>query len=153
MSDTTGFLKVEEWYREKIKLENKYPGCSITKENVPLSNWGSNGYFECDVVIKDGKKIIEVQCLSCSSAKTANGKNAIGKFHKIKADALMLTGIRCKRKMLAFTEKSMYEKILKEKKNGRFPIELELEFVDVDDPRIKELIRKTSETSSKEITK
>ena len=151
MSDTTGFLKVEEWYREK--LANEKPNCHISKEKVPLSNWGNKGYFECDVVIKRGNKIVEVQCLSCSSAKTVNGNGGAGKLHKIKDDALMLTGIKCRKKVLAFTEKSMYNRILKEKESGRFPNTIDLTLVNVDDSKIRELIKKTSEMSSKEIVK
>lgn len=100
MADTTGFLKVEEWYREK--LSDKYPGYEISKEKVPLLNWGNKGYFECDVVIKKGNNIIEVQCLSCSKAKTSSGKASTGSIRKIKADALMLTGIKCKKKDSCF---------------------------------------------------
>jgi len=151
MANTTNFLKVEEWYRKK--LSDEYPEYNISKENVPLSNWGCNGYFECDVVVKKGKSIVEVQCLSCSKAKTASGNGGAGKLHKIQADALMLTGIKCKRKTLAFTEKSMYNRILKEKGNGRLPNSIDLVLVDVDDKSIRELIKKTSENSSKELMK
>ena len=151
MADTTGFLKVEKWYREKLATER--PDCHVSKEKVPLSNWGDKGYFECDVVIKKGKSIIEVQCLSCSGAKTASGKNASGKILKIKADALMLTGIKSKKKILAFTEKSMYNKILSEKENGRFPKEIELQLVKIDKPEIRKIIKNANETSSKEILK
>ena len=151
MANTINFLKVEEWYREK--LSDKYPGYEISKEKVPLLNWGNKGYFECDVVIKKGNNIIEVQCLSCSSAKTVNGNGGAGKLHKIKDDALMLTGIKCKKKVLAFTEKSMYNRVLKEKENGRFPNTIELLLVNVDNSEIRRLIKNTSEMSSKEIVK
>lgn len=151
MADTRDFLKVEKWYREKLAKEN--PNYHISKEKVPLSNWGDKGYFECDVVIRNEKTIVEVQCLSCSGAKTANGKNGSGKLLKIKADALMLTGIKCKRKVLAFTEKSMYSKVLSEKENGRLPKEIELFLVDIDNLEIKKLIKKANENSSKEILK
>lgn len=151
MADTRDFLKVEKWYREKLAKEN--PNYHISKEKVPLSNWGDKGYFECDVVIRNEKTIVEVQCLSCSGAKTANGNGGAGKLHKIKDDALMLMGIKCKKKVLAFTEKSMYNRVLKEKENGRFPNTIELLLVNVDNLEIRRLIKKTSEISSKEIAK
>lgn len=151
MADTRDFLKVEKWYREKLAKEKI--DCHISKEKVPLLNWGNKGYFECDVVIKKGNDIVEVQCLSCSSAKTVNGNGGAGKLHKIKDDALMLTGIKCKKKVLAFTEKSMYNRVLKEKENGRFPNTIELLLVNVDNSEIRRLIKNTSEISSKEIVK
>ncbi|MBR3544306.1 MAG: hypothetical protein IKN82_11530 [Treponema sp.] len=149
MANTTNFLKVEEWYRKK--LSDKYPKYDISKENVPLSNWGSNGYFECDVVVKEGGKIIEVQCLSCSKAKTSSGKASTGSIRKIKADALMLTGIKCKKKILAFTEESMYDRFCQEKENGRFPNAIELLLVNVDDKKIRKTINKAAKESSKEM--
>ena len=38
----------------------------------------------------------------------------------------MLSGINCKKKSLVFLGKTMYEKVVKEQQNGRFPKDIEL---------------------------
>lgn len=112
---------------------------------------GEKGFFECDVVIKKDGKLLEVQCLSCSEYKTKNGKNGSGKLLKIKADALMLSGINCKKKSLVFLGITMYEKVVKEQQNGRFPKDIELKLINLCNKEILEKIKKTSEVCSSEM--
>ena len=80
-----------------------------------------------------------------------NGKNGSGKLLKIKADALMLSGINCKKKSLVFLGKTMYEKVVKEQQNGRFPKDIELKLINLCNKEILEKIKKTSEVCSSEM--
>lgn len=151
MANTSFFLEFENIYRKELISQNEYKGCEISKEKVQLSQWGKKGFFECDVVIKKDGKLLEVQCLSCSEYKTKNGKNGNGKLLKIKADALMLSGINCKKKSLVFLGKTMYEKVVKEQQNGRFPKDIELKLINLCNKEIFEKIKKTSEVCSSEM--
>lgn len=150
MANTSYFLEIEEKYRKKLSTKSEYKGCEVLKEKVPLSNWGNSGFFECDVVIKKEGKIIEVQCLSCSEYKTKNGKAGSGKVLKIKADALMLSGVKCKKKTLIFLGKTMYEKIKKEQQGGRFPKDIELKLITCNKDELRE-IEKIREDCSSEL--
>jgi hypothetical protein len=116
---------VEEWYRNTIRKRN--PNARVEKENIPLE-WG--GLFECDVVVKSKNKILEIHCFSTSEYKTDNGKAGSGKLFKIKADALMLSSISCPIKILAFTGRTMYDKVWQEQENGRFPFDIKIEYVE-----------------------
>ncbi len=151
MANTSYFLEIEEKYRKQLANQEEYKGCKILKEKVQLSNWGNKGLFECDVVIKKDRKIIEVQCLSCSEYKTKNGKTGSGKLLKIKADALMLSGIKCEKKSLIFLGKTMYEKIAKEQQNGRFPKDIKLKLITCNKDELKEIERIRDECSSEMI--
>jgi hypothetical protein len=127
MADTTRIKKIiEKWYISKIQQKNK--NLVVLKEKVKLK-WG--GYFECDVVVKSKNRVLEVHCLSVSEYNTTTGKGGSGKLNKIKADALMLLGIDSPKKILAFTGKSMYDKIYTEVNNGRFPKEIILNLIDI----------------------
>jgi hypothetical protein len=122
MANTTKIKTVvEQWYRKQIG--NSHKDCVITQEAVELT-WG--GSFECDAVVKQNGDIVEVRCLSVSGYKTRTGNPGSGKLLKIKADALMFMGIKCSKKVLDFTNKSLYEKVLSEQQNGRFPKEIML---------------------------
>ena len=136
---------IEDWYRGIVKRRN--PNAEVLKENIPLV-WG--GFFECDVVVKSKNKVIEVHCLSTSEYKTDSGKPGSGKLLKIKADALMLSGISCTIKILAFTGFTMYNKIWQEQENGRFPIDIKLEFIETSD-EIKEKINKIKDEAIEEM--
>lgn len=137
---------VEEWYRAVIGKRN--PNAAVEKENVPLE-WG--GSFECDAVIKMNNKIIEVHCLSTSEYKTDRGKPGSGKLFKIKSDALMLTGINCPIKILAFTGRTMYDKVWKEQEKGRFPFNIKAEYIET--PKdIQEKIDKIKAEAKDEMT-
>ena len=126
MANTTELKTiVEEWYRDTIKRRN--PNAKVEKENI-LLEWG--GMFECDVVVKSKNKLLEVHCFSTSEYITDNGKSGSGKLLKIKADALMLSGISCPIKILAFTGRTMYDKIWKEQENGRFPFDIKIEYIE-----------------------
>ena len=149
MADTSKISKVvEQWYLNIIQKERK--NYFVSKEKVQLT-WG--GVFEYDVVVKDKNgKIIELHCLSVGEAKTASGKGGSGKFNKIKSDTLMLLGADCKTRVLAFTGKTMYDKVKKEMENGRMPPNITLHFQDPKkDKEIYNIIKDIQKASSDEL--
>jgi hypothetical protein len=88
MADTTVQGKIELWIVEN-ELGQFFGGRTFSKRKVPLK-WG--GAFEFDAVSADGRVVV---CVSTSCCRTASGRNAIGKFHKLKADALYLLQTAC----------------------------------------------------------
>lgn len=114
MADTRVQHNVERWIVEH-ELQRVY-GKPFSKRRVPLT-WG--GSFEFDAVSADAKIIA---CVSTSCCQTASGRNAIGKFHKIKADALyLLHATATERLVLVFTDSGMLAHFEKERTHGRFP--------------------------------
>jgi hypothetical protein len=102
---------------------------SFTKRGIPLA-WG--GSFEFDAVSEDGKTIV---CVSTSCCRTATGKSASGKYNKIRSDALyLLNAIGGQRRILAFTDRSMFDHFTGEQERGRFPAPAEIELVYVEIP-------------------
>lgn len=124
MADTRIQHKVERWIVEN-ELSRLY-GRPFTKRKAPLS-WG--GSFEFDAVSADSLMIVSV---STSACRTASGKNAIGKFHKIKADALyLLHAVGVERRVLAFTDPGMLAHFERERDRGRFPPTTAIELLPV----------------------
>lgn len=114
MADTRVQRRVEEWIVER-ELPAIY-GASFSKRTLSLS-WG--GVFEFDAVSADGKI---VACISTSGCRTATGRNAVGKYHKIRADALyLLHAIHTTKLALPFTDPGMLAHFEKERARGRFP--------------------------------
>jgi hypothetical protein len=61
-------------------------------------------------------------CVSTSCCKTAGGRSAIGKYHKLKADALyLLHAGRAERRAMVFTDAAMLAHFERERARGRFP--------------------------------
>jgi hypothetical protein len=139
---------VETWYRETLQKTNPQYDFPLGRK-VKLV-WG--GDFECDAVLKLDNEIKEVHCLSTSDYKTITGKGGNGKVQKIKADALMLLGIQCSKKILAFTGNSMFVKIKQEQDSGRFPKEINLVFVDIqNNQELKDIINKVKKDAIEEM--
>lgn len=114
MADSKVQHKVERWIVEH-ELPKVY-GEPFAKRIVSLT-WG--GSFEFDAVSADAKV---VACVSTSCCRTASGKNAIGKFHKIKADTLYLLHANAtERLVLVFTDPGMVKHFEAERQRGRFP--------------------------------
>jgi hypothetical protein len=87
--------------------------------------WG--GEFEFDAVSADGAVVV---CVSTSCCKTASGRNAIGKYHKLKADALyLLHAVDAQRRGMVFTDAGMLAHFEKERSRGRFPPATVIELV------------------------
>jgi hypothetical protein len=89
------------------------------RERLYLS---SGGVFDFDAV--SGDKTVAVT-ISTSGARTATGKYAVGKMHKIRSDMFFLLLADVKRRIVILTEKDMYEQCLKEREAGRVPKEIE----------------------------
>lgn len=119
MADSLAQREVEAWIVAH-ELPRRY-GAKFSKKRMPLT-WG--GEFECDAVSRDGQTIV---CISTSCCKTASGRSAVGKFHKIKADALYLTNIKAGRRILVFTDAGMHDHFVRERSRGRFPTEETIE--------------------------
>ncbi len=150
MANTEAYKKqVETWFLNE--LIGAYPKNTLSKGKVKL-NWG--GEFEYDIVIKNDAHDIEaVYCLSCSNYKTSSGKGGSGKLLKIKADAMMMLGTDVEKKVLAFTGKSMYDKIKSEQEKGRFPLDITLEYIDLQirNNVLFDLVERTMDEASSEI--
>ena len=148
MADSTDIKKyIETWYREQLQKKN--PNCVVLQEKVKLK-WG--GFFECDAVVKSGNKIKEIHCLSISEYKTFSKNYGSGKLNKIRADALMLLGINCQKKVLAFTGKTMYDKINNDCKVGRFPNDIDILYIDLNkNKKLLKLISNIVNNSIKEL--
>ena len=122
MANTKIQHEVEDWILTGY-LPDKYQ-CSFEGRKVKLT-WG--GFFNFDAVSKDGKIVGNI---STSSAKTAGGKQAIGKYHKLKADILYLLAARnAAKRLLIFTEKEMRDHFASEQNSGRLPSNIELVLV------------------------
>ena len=140
---------IEEWFRRKLRI--KYNGYKVEKDKVNL-NWG--GKFEYDAVVKNGNTLYAVYCLSCSEYITSGNNPGAGKFRKIQSDVLMMVGTNCSNKILAFTGKTMYEKVKKEQENGRMPSDIKLEYFDLsqEDQSYSTLIQSLSADCVAEVT-
>lgn len=120
MADTSVQHKAEAWVIEH-GLPKLFPGISFAGKKLKLT-WG--GAFAFDAVSNDGTMVIAI---STSAARTATGKLATAKFQKLKTDALYLLHLENEaRRLMAFTEESMYEYFKKSVATGRFPPEIEL---------------------------
>lgn len=136
MANTTKLKNdVEKWYLQTLIVDKENE--NIKKEVVDLI-WG--GKFEFDAVIREENEIVEVYCLSTSKYNT-------GQLHKIKDDALMLTGVRHSiKKVIAFTDLSLYKRVKEEQLKGRFPIEVDLILIE---NLPKEIIKTIAEIKEK----
>jgi hypothetical protein len=128
MADTSVQGKVERWIVEN-DLPRRFEDRTFTKRRVPLT-WG--GLFECDAVSTDGEVVV---CVSTSCCRTARDRPAIGKFHKLKADAFyLLHTTDAKRRVMVFTDEGMLEHFTRERSRGRFPPANQIELVLVNLP-------------------
>lgn len=120
MADTSIQMEVEAWV-VAVALPAVYHQ-AFSKGVVPLV-W--NGTFELDAVSQD--RTI-VACVSTSVVRTGGKKLAIGKVQKIKADTLyLLNAAGVRRRVLVFSDVGMLRHFEKERQNGRFPPEPDIE--------------------------
>jgi hypothetical protein len=123
MADTSVQGTVERWIVEN-ELPRLFDERSFSKRKVRLT-WG--GTFECDAVSADNQVVV---CISTSCCRTATGRPAIGKFHKLKADALyLLHTVDCTRRVMVFTDAGMLAHIERERARGRFPPPVSVELL------------------------
>ena len=117
MADTSVQLQVEDWVRREW-LPKKY-NQQFRPERLRLS---AGGVFDFDAVSSDNTIVANI---STSSGITSGGKNPSGKIQKLRADMLFLLMINADKRLIVLTEKSMYDLCLKEKANGRVPLEVD----------------------------
>jgi hypothetical protein len=114
MADTQVQLQTESWV-----VKNQLPKMFsrvFSKARLKLS-WG--GEFEFDAVSDDSSI---VACVSTSSCRTAGGRPAVGKYHKIRSDVLyLLNAVVPTRRVLVFVDPEMVRHFETESSHGRFP--------------------------------
>lgn len=119
MSNTQAQKNAEQYIIRKY-LKPTYSQDFLEKP-IPLK-WG--GKFKPDAISEDGK-IAAV--ISTSRPRTASGKSASGKFHKMRSDALFLLNLKgVNTRLMIFTEKDMYDYFIGDQEHGRFPNGIEL---------------------------
>lgn len=120
MADTSVQHKAEEWVIAH-GLPELFPGLSFSGKKMKLA-WG--GVFAFDAVSSDEALVVSI---STSAALTATGKLATAKFQKLKTDALYLLHLETDaRRLMVFTEASMYAYFKNAVVAGRFPPNIEL---------------------------
>jgi hypothetical protein len=147
MADTTIQGKVERWIVEN-ELPRSFGGMPFSKRRVRLT-WG--GEFEFDAVSADGAVVASVTTSCC---KTVSGRNAIGKYHKLKADALyLLHAVDATRRAMVFTDAGMLAHFEKERSRGRFPPEGAIELISASLPDdLACELRKATRSASLEVS-
>ena len=123
MADTRVQLEVEDWIRREW-LPTKF-NQQFRRERLRLS---AGGVFDFDAVSSDNTIVANI---STSSGITSGGKNPSGKIQKLRADMLFLLMVKAEKRLIVLTEKGMYDLCLKEKSNGRVPLEIEFVLVEI----------------------
>jgi hypothetical protein len=120
MANTLMQQVAERWVVSST-LPGLFPGHEFTARRIDLT-WG--GQFAFDAVSEDQSIVV---CVSTSSAYTARQKHATAKVQKLKTDALYLLHVaNDARKVMVFTERSMFEHFQNCAVKGRFPQSIEL---------------------------
>ena len=120
MADTSVQHKAEAWIVAH-GMPIHFKGMSFTGRKMRLV-WG--GQFAFDAVSADGSIVASI---STSAARTATKKLATAKFQKLKTDALYLLNLEKEaRRVMVFTEESMFDYFKKAVTAGRFPPNIEL---------------------------
>lgn len=144
MANTKAQVMAEHWVVEEYlpkQFNQRFEG-----KLIPLL-WG--GKFRYDAVSEDGTIIANI---STSGAKTANGKQSIGKYHKIKSDTLYLIHANgATKRLLIFTEEDMQKHFIREKESGRFPPGVDLLYVPLPDT-LKNQVKIARFLASQEVT-
>ncbi len=104
---------VNEW------LPKQY-NCRFSETKLVMQK---RGEFKFDAVNKENSIVGNI---STSPAHTRGGKSASGKKSKLRADCLMLALVRASKKLMILTELCMYNFAVKEQKEGRLPLDIEL---------------------------
>lgn len=143
MADTRVQLEAEDWVRREW-LPNKF-NQQFRRERLRLS---SGGVFDFDAVSSDNMIVANI---STSSGITSGGKNPSGKIQKLRADMLFLLMVKAEKRLIVLTEKGMYDLCLKEKGNGRVPLEVEFVLVELPESLAKSL-QDAKSIASKEVS-
>ncbi len=120
MADTSAQHRAEEWVVSQF-LPKHFKAHTFVGRKLTLK-WG--GEFAFDAVSEDGKI---VGLVSTGASRTETGRPAIGKYLKLKADALYLLNVKGAMQLfMVFTEESMLKHFEKERQAGRFPPQIDL---------------------------
>src|ERR1700751_1458636 len=104
-------IEVEDWVRRNWMASHF--GMKFSRERLPLR---SGGVFDFDAVSEDRSVVATI---STSGAKTAGGKYAVGKMHKLRSDMLFLMMVQAKRRLVILTERNMCTQCEQEAAGGR----------------------------------
>jgi hypothetical protein len=146
MADTQVQLQAESWV-----VTNELPRMFsqvFSKAKLKLS-WG--GEFEFDAVSDDSRI---VACVSTSCCRTAGGRPAVGKYHKIRSDVLyLINAIGPTRRVLVFTDPEMVKHFEAESSHGRFPPadQIELRLAELSE-ELREALGKARKDASDEVS-
>ena len=124
-------------------LPEKY-GCVFSEGKVKMQG---RGHFAFDAVSENEAIIGNV---STASAFTHRGSVASGKKSKLRADCLMLALVSAKTKLMLLTEPDMAVFGLKEQKEGRLPLDVQIIHIELPQELKKQLL-KAREIASKEV--
>jgi hypothetical protein len=141
MANTGVQRDVERWVCHTW-LKRKYHR-EFSPQRVRLT---PGGVFQFDAVSEDQRV---AACISTSSAKTASGKHAAGKIHKIRSDMLFLLLARARHRVAVFTERDMLYFWRDERAHGRLPKNIELVSVTLPRP-LNQRLRRARRRSSQE---
>jgi len=139
MADTRMQLEVEDWVRRNWMPTHF--GAGFSRERLRLR---SGGVFDFDAVSEDRSIVATI---STSGAKTAGGKNAVGKILKLPSDMLFLTMVEAKRRVIVLTERDMCDQCERELAGGRVPKEIEFVCAAIPDEVRTRLIAARSKAS------
>jgi len=143
MADTRVQLEVEDYVRREWMLAQY--GQPFSRERVRLS---PGGVFDFDAVTADHSI---VAAISTSGARTATGKNAVGKFLKVRSDIYFLLLAEASRRILVLTERDMHEKCQREKESGRIPECIEFALAEIPQ-ELRERLQAARRKASNEVS-
>jgi hypothetical protein len=143
MADTRIQLEVEDWVRREW-LATHF-GQGFRADTLKLT---PGGVFDFDAVSDDSTVVVNI---STSGAKTARGKLGVGKLMKIRSDMLFLWLVPVERRILVLTESDMYDLCMREKENGRVPMEIEFLHAQIPD-ELRAKLEEAKEVASREVS-
>ena len=118
MANSQTQFDCEEWVREEWMAQRF--GQRFRRAHLPLPSGGVHSF---DAVSVDGS-IVAV--ISTSNARTAKGRNAVGKVNKIRSDLYFLHLAKPRRPLVILTEQDMYERCRADQRRGLIHKEIEL---------------------------
>jgi hypothetical protein len=123
MANTHTQIEIERWIR--TQWMPKYFNQEFMAQRLQLN---TGGHFDFDAVSEDGSIVANI---STSNAKTSGGKNGTAKYQKLRSDMLFLTMVNARQKFIILSEKDMFDLCMKERENGRVPIEIEFAYAEI----------------------
>ena len=136
-------IEVEDWVRRNWMPQQF--GQNFYRERLSLI---SGGVFDFDAVSEDHKIVATI---STSGSKTATGKHAVGKLHKIRSDMFFLLLVNAERRFVVLTEPDMLELCQKETEGGRVPSSIKFLCAQIPDDLAVRL-RSARQVASKEVS-